>query len=410
LGSSIEFVDRTFFETREPGVSEIRLMTAPGKFGGAPPAIKQKPVEVLLIDVSVDPADARMDPNETASFTATVTNANDDKVKWTVPAGLTEVSQSNFGRTITVKTPNTPWSPPFALLARSQAETGSRADGKKDSDPREGGAVISIKGRGITVSPRSVCLNNSDKQPFTAEVVGVENPVIKWSLEGWGRIDENTGVYTAPDIGTTDDIIIAEVVGDTLEGYAYVRVGACVCSFDIAVGGASTWAAGGPDVAHQFVGPSPEEGIITWFFLIPNGPGGVPDNGLFSANVWAEPGKAVPQPGDVGGWRMNAVYSNGTQSWTITQVDSMASMTLHVDEMTSTFIRGSMVGEAVQRNDPKDRERITSRVFITVNFRSGLLDGGWPCVASPEESTRKSAAAREQQKHSPLEGLSRRVK
>ena len=385
VGNSIEFTSTTFFETRRPGRSEIRVITKSGRFGGAPPALKQKPVEVLTIDVSVDPAAVQAELQETLVFIATVTNANNDKVKWTVPAGLEEISTSGDTKTITVKTPNAPWSPPFALLARSLAATGSR-EGKVDSDPREGGAVISIKGRGINVTPRSECVGNSETQVFTAEVVGVENPVINWSLQGWGRIEktgEYTALYTAPSIGSTDDIVIASVEGDTLEGYAYVRVGACVCSFDISAGG---WSAGGPDVAHQIFAPTPEVGIITWFFMIPDGPGGVPDNNIFSASVASVEGKPIPGPGSVGQWKMNVAYSDGNQTWAVGQEDSMASVILNVREMTSTFMEGTMIGIAVQRNDPKDPERITSRVSIHVTFRSGLWDGGrWPCTEEPAE-------------------------
>jgi hypothetical protein len=54
--------------------------------------------------------------------------------------------------------------------------------------------------------------------------------------------------------------------------------------------------------------------------------------------------------------------------------------------MTSTFMEGTMIGTAVQRNDPKDPDRITSRVSVHVTFRSGLWAGGrWPCSEEPAE-------------------------
>ena len=79
--------------------------------------------------------------------------------------------------------------------------------------PREGGAVISSKSKKVTVTPHSKCIGNSEPLQFSAAVTGVENPVIKWSVDGYGQIGMDTGLYTAPPIGTTDDVIIAEVVG-----------------------------------------------------------------------------------------------------------------------------------------------------------------------------------------------------
>ncbi len=95
-----------------------------------------------------------METQQQKSFTASVTNVNDDRVDWIVPAGLQEISRSVAGNTITIKTPENPWNPPFSLIARSQASTGSR-EGKVDSDPREGGAVISSKGKKVTITPQS---------------------------------------------------------------------------------------------------------------------------------------------------------------------------------------------------------------------------------------------------------------
>lgn len=212
----------------------------------------------------------------------------------------------------------------------------------------------------------------------------MENPTIKWWRDGYGSIDENTGLYTAPSIGTTDDVAIAEVVGQDppLIGYAYVQVGACVCYFDIAVGGARAWSGGGGDVAYLVSEFSQEDGIIQWFFVIPDDPGGGSTAG-FSASVASALGVLIPHPGDVGSWRMNLGYTSPQgETWAVSQIDSLASATLQVDEMTGTFMRGSMTGTAVQRTDPENPERITSSVFITVNFRAGLWDGGaWPCTA-----------------------------
>ncbi len=215
-------------------------------------------------------------------------------------------------------------------------------------------------------------------------VTGVENPVIKWSVDGYGQIGMDTGTLHRPPVGTTDDVIIAEVVGQDppLMGYAYVQVGACVCYFDIAVGGASTWSVGGGDIAYTGLGVlSQMKGSSSGISSFPRVqarefPGGI------SANVASTPGKPIPHSGDFGDWKMNIGYiSPQGESWGVSQIDSTVSATLHVDEMTDTFMRGSMTGTAVQRTDPNDPDVITSSVFVTVNFRAGKWDGGaWPCT------------------------------
>jgi hypothetical protein len=379
FGTSVAFVDRTFYETQEPGVSEVRLETKDGFFGGAT-TFAVKPVEVLTILVDVTPADVELEVTDAATFTATVQNAHDDRVEWRLPAGLEEVSQSDFGRTITVKAPSAPWSPPLILVARSQATTGSR-EGMVDEDPRDGGAVIAYKGRRIEVTPRSICLQNGETEQFEAEVVGVDDPEVRWSLDsGWGSIDAVTGLYRAPEVGTTDDVIVAEVVGeDDLRAYANVRVGACVCSFTISVGGASVWSASGPDMVFQTLTLPGEPGFIQWFFVVPEGPDG-PMEGNFAASLAGTKDDPAPEPGDTGTYAVNAVYvSPGGQSWVSNQDDDDAGVVLQIDAYTATSMEGSMTGTAVQRNDPKDPDRITSTVFVTMQFRAGFFDGTWPC-------------------------------
>ena len=145
LGTSFELVDHSFFETREIGKSEIRVGTKSGQnvFGGAPPALKQKQIEVIGIEVQVTPSDVVMEPSEIQTFDAAVLHASDDRVEWTLPAGFSEIGQENFGKTIIIQAPpaEANWNTPVSLRARSQANTGSR-NGEVDSDPRDGFALI----------------------------------------------------------------------------------------------------------------------------------------------------------------------------------------------------------------------------------------------------------------------------
>jgi len=381
FGTSVELIDRTFFETREPGVSQLKLETVEGFFGDAEPPSKTKPVEVLLIDVEVTPDVAYLDPGQEADFSATVTNARDDRVRWILPDGLTEISQSDFGRTIRVKAPSEPWSPPLTLTARSLAETGSR-EGMVDADPRDGGAVVASGSRAIIVTPQAPCVASGDTLRFTATVFGLDEYEIEWSIaSGWGSIDQ-TGLYRAPEIGTTDDVIVAQVVGeDDLQDHANVRTGACFCSFQLNVAGDAVISIGGYDIAYQVVDFGEEFGSIQWYIQFPRDPDGVPFKGGFSASVLGDEANPIPQPGDTGNFAANAVYvSPAGDSWAGNQKEEDARVTLHIDEYTPTFMEGTISGTLVQRRDPKDPDRVTSSVFVSMPFRAGLFDGSWPCT------------------------------
>ncbi|HEX5131335.1 MAG TPA: hypothetical protein VFX92_02480 [Candidatus Krumholzibacteria bacterium] len=381
FGTSVQFVDRTFFDTKEPGTSTIKVETTGGNFGGAHTS-KSKPVEVLTITVNVDPASATLETDTEASFTATVVNSNDDRVDWIVPAGLQEISRSNFDKTITVKTPSTPWSPVYTLTARSLANTGSR-EGKVTSDPRDGGAVIAHAGARIVISPHGKCVGNNETIPFTVTVTGVDNPVVVWTIDtGYGTINPNTGLYKAPPMGTSDDVIVATVVGHPeLTDHATVHVGSCECYFDISVGGASSWHVVG-SAGHYTTFGVGEGGIIQWQFANPDGPGGEPITGNFTASLIGGAGNPVPSPGSVGLYQVNAVYIDPSEvnSWTAAQDDPDAILNLDIIEYTSTYMEGRFTGVAVQRSDPQDPDRITSMVNVNVVFRTGLWNSGkYPC-------------------------------
>jgi hypothetical protein len=239
LGTSFEFVDHTFFETREIGVSEIRVGTISGQdmFGGAPPAIApQQRVEVIGIEVQVTPSEVSMFRPDVQIFDAVVLNASDDQVKWTLPSGFTQVALENFGKTITIQSPPSGWDSPVSLRARSQANTGSR-EGKIDSDPRDGFALITPIGDGtITVSPSGICVKPNGRQEFRATVTGLSNTAVNWSASaGWF----NGNMYNAPPTEMAEVTITAtSVENPNVKGSATIEVADCTCSWSAGVSGA----------------------------------------------------------------------------------------------------------------------------------------------------------------------------
>lgn len=384
FGSSIAHTGHTSFDVEEPGASTLKLQTREGLFGETQTSSDvQVVVETIVVDVS--PASVLLEPGQTQSFNVNVRNAYDQTVEWELPAGVEEISSTPDGTALTVKVPDEPWASPLVLVARSQAATGSRA-GRVDSDPREGGAVIGLAVEEIRIRPSSECIGNGETLQFTAEVTGIEDPEVRWSVaEGYGQIDAQTGLYRAPSAGSTEDLIKAVVVGreDEVFDYAYVQVGACECYFTLTVGGDSSWAGGNSAVTYSVFAPSEENGagLLQFLFIMPLGPGA--GNESFSVSITGTEEDRLPEPGDLGSYEAGAVWvdASGTNSWATFQGDPDAPFSIQIDEFSSTHMAGTMSGTLVQRSDPEDATRITSRVNVGVSFRAGYyaFGGEFPC-------------------------------
>jgi len=250
------------YEPKEIGISQLKVETGPDRFGGRL-AFETGPIEVKQIQVSVSPDRYAAETSEILTFEAVVNNADDDRVKWTVPAPFAVVE--NLGNVIVIQAPDEPWET-VILKARSISNWGLR-EGKIDSDPRDGVATIEHKEGGVKVSPPFACVAPNESQSFTAEVLGVENQEVDWSLEGPGLMIGNE--YTAPSTAGGEATVIANSVEvPSLTGAARVLVGECQCAWVASVSGdlsaawSGSWAVwsqgqGGPSTVQFF--PSDSE-------------------------------------------------------------------------------------------------------------------------------------------------------
>jgi RHS repeat-associated protein len=138
------------------------------------------------VGVSVAPADVTLYGGQTAQFTATLNNATNTAVAWTIsPAGVGTISSTGLysapssfttGQTVTI-------------TATSQADNTESAT-----------AIITLTPYiYVTLSPTSAILPSGQTQQFTATVVDTNNQNVTWAISptGAGTIN-SSGLYTAP--------------------------------------------------------------------------------------------------------------------------------------------------------------------------------------------------------------------
>ncbi len=162
---------------------------------------------VLLpsVSVSLDPTSASLSAGGGQWFNATVTNALDQTLKWSIsPAGMGTVDQWGY-----YTAPGT--------IASSQTVTVT-ATSEADTSKTASAEIALVPSVALSAGPATVTLYAFQTQQFSA-TLNYESTYIgpTWSLNpNVGTIDE-TGLYTAPSIITTQQTVTVTVT--TGEGY-----------------------------------------------------------------------------------------------------------------------------------------------------------------------------------------------
>ena len=145
------------------------------------------------VSVSVAPTSAVLYASQTQQFTATVTNAVNQTVSWSLSPALGSVSNSGlYTAPSTITTQQT-----VTVIATSQADNTKSASA----------ALTLYPPVSVTVAPATATLYASQAQQFTATVTNAFNQAVTWSLSPViGSID-NTGKYTAPSSITTQQTV-----------------------------------------------------------------------------------------------------------------------------------------------------------------------------------------------------------
>ena len=358
------------FEPTDVGSAQLRVETIAGAFGAAHTA-EDKVITTNAIEVIIDPFDARVGTDETVEFTVRVTNAIDPRVEWTSTGD--DFTPGPDGASLV--TPSSPWNPAIEVRAVSLAETGLRKDGKP---VREDVALVTYADSLVIVqvTPQYDCISNDETVDLEAEVIGLENATVAWSIEsGWGSVSSTgprSARYTPPPAGTTSDVILAQVVErPEAVDRAEVRVSACTCYYDIAITGGSSWQESGGDIIYHLLVLEEEVALIQFTFALAS-----PEIANFAASVGPTDDLPAPVPGQTGDWRLNFVAVIGGTNYSSSQSDDDTAVLLSISDFTTSFMEGRMHGIAANRDHKGD---IVSTVVVDVSFRAGQFTGSWPC-------------------------------
>ena len=172
---------------------------------------------IPAVAVSVAPPNVSLNGGGSQPFTATVTNATNTAVTWSL-TGLGTLD------------PNGAYTAPTVVPSQQTAtvKATSTADASKS-----GSAVVTLIPVSVSVSPSSPTVPIKATQQFAAAVAGTSNSAVTWSVSGTGCTGSTcgtinaTGLYSAPDaIPTPPTVTITAVsaVDVTKSGTATVTI------------------------------------------------------------------------------------------------------------------------------------------------------------------------------------------
>lgn len=294
-GGAVQFTDGDAreYEPVEAGTSRLEVRTAEGyrktatsvgglsvgttyAFGGDQYTAVTR-ITVNEIVVQINPTIIRVEPGDRVDFVATVENAEDTRVRWRTSANpLDEIVDHGDGtHEAVLLTPDDAALYPITVEVESVSRGGARAD---NTPVRKATARVQLADPVIEIQPPGGCIVRGERREFTAQVFGVENQSVEWSLEGAGSLDD--GDFRAS--GKGEATIRATWVEDS-DVYAEVDVEVaddCGSSFTYRVGGAvrvqeagELWGVIGipGSMAPAHVGASPDMCLMR--FLFEAGPG-----------------------------------------------------------------------------------------------------------------------------------------
>ena len=221
----------------------------------------------------------------TCNLSARVTGQiSDAAVLWSVsPAvsGATFATGFVSGPDGTGLTRNTYTAPSLISTRTTVVVTAtSREDQSKSAQ-----AQITLQPPGFTiqVSPATVTLNAGQSQQFTAQVFGISQTGVTWSISGAGTIDAASGLYTAPAVITTSSTVTVTATStfdNTTTGTATVRLNA-PASVGVSVTPSSVTLTAGQTQQFSATVSNASSNAVTW--TISPQTGTIDQTGLYTA-------------------------------------------------------------------------------------------------------------------------------
>lgn len=136
------------------------------------------------ISVSISPSSVNLAVNQTQQFSATVLNASNPALVWTINPAVGTISNSGLYQA--------PASAPASVMVTVTAT--SVADPSKSAS-----ATVTIGPPiSVSISPAAVTLGPSQTQQFNATIANSSNTLVSWTIAPQTGTISGTGLYTAP--------------------------------------------------------------------------------------------------------------------------------------------------------------------------------------------------------------------
>jgi uncharacterized protein YjdB len=146
-------------------------------------------IAIPAVSVAVAPTTATLNGGDTQTFTATVTNATNKSVTWSLSGAGMLGTDGKYTAPSIVSTQQT-----ATITATSAADSTKSAS-----------AAVTLIPISVAVTPSPVSVPIHTTQQFTATITGTSNTLVTWSVSGTGCSGSDcgtissTGLYSAPD-------------------------------------------------------------------------------------------------------------------------------------------------------------------------------------------------------------------
>jgi hypothetical protein len=145
------------------------------------------------VSVSVGPPAATLYASQTQQFTATVANASNTAVTWSVSPTVGTISTAGL------------YTAPASIT--TQQTVTATATSVADSSKSATATVTLYPPVAVNVTPPTSTLYSSQTQQFTATVANTSNTAVTWSVSPTVGTISSTGLYTAPASVTTQQTV-----------------------------------------------------------------------------------------------------------------------------------------------------------------------------------------------------------
>jgi len=173
-------------------------------------------VTIPAVSVSVSPPDTELDGGQTQQFTATIGNATNQAVTWSV-SGLGSISTQGL----------------YAAPSLVSNQCTVTITATSVADPTKSGtATVELIPISVTVSPATAMVAITGKKQFTADVEATSNTAVTWSVSGTGCSGSACGTissdghFVAPAAVPSSSVTVkaTSVADPTKNGTASIQI------------------------------------------------------------------------------------------------------------------------------------------------------------------------------------------